>query len=309
MLIHLFLIIAYILSDELFSGWKCKLDPNLEQHDSIFLREFLNKQFKTNTPPKVSVLFVSPEGKSHSNRNELTKVLLKSRQNSGSHSSNKTQARKRLQMDDTLSDRSILCPAVTSSQNIASDWWFISQIETPLGLLEELFYSDPWQLLISAILLNRTSRVQVDAALFEFLCRWPNAEAAAHADAEEMSLVIQPLGLRNKRARGIIRFSNEYIDLLKSKEKNEIIHDGSMNVRREMGTNRSSDDDDRSSSSKNCLSAFQLSRKELLGLFYCGDYVAAAYQLFIRRDLRSDHPDRALTWYVEYQRERKSNYQ
>ena len=176
-----------------------------------------------------------------------------------------------------------------------SSWWYISEIETPLGLLEELFCQEPWQLLVSAILLNRTSRIQVDAAFYEFLRRWPDATTAAKADPEEMSLVIQPLGLRNKRANGIIRFSKEYISLIETKQQIE-------------NKNRS----------ENCITpaeatsvftaisrqsiASQLSREDILGLFYCGEYVWAAYQLFIRRDLRTDHPDTFIQFYVEYQK-------
>ena len=184
--------------------------------------------------------------------------------------------------------------AHVKAENLSSPSWLISDIETPLGLLEELFCHDPWQLLISAILLNRTSRVQVDAALFQFLRLWPDATAATKADPEEMALVIQPLGLRNKRARGIIRFSTEYLSLLKSKQQNE---NGSNPEA--VASAATVDDYEKTSA------AFHLSREDILGLFYCGEYVQAAYQLFIRRDLRTDHPDRALTWYTSYQRERK----
>ena len=176
-----------------------------------------------------------------------------------------------------------------------SPWWRIGDIETPLGLLEELFCEQPWRLLISAILLNRTSRIQVDTTFFEFLRRWPNATAAAQADPEEMSSVIQPLGLRNKRARGIIRFSKEYLCLLETKQPKENENDKNLTEATIAFKASIIDGNDEPSV------AFQLSKEEILSLFNCGDYVWAAYQLFIRRDLRTDHPDTFIRFYVQYQ--------
>lgn len=176
--------------------------------------------------------------------------------------------------------------------------WFITDVNTPMGLLEELFSDDPWRLLISTIFLNRTSRVQVDVILFHFLQEWPSAAAAVKADPEVMAELIQPLGMKNRRASGIIRFSKEYLMLLKAKREEK------LNLAKEetnIGQERQEKDVD-----DNCSeNAFNLSREDILGLYYCGEYAYAAYRLFILRDSRADHPDRALTWYVEYQRARK----
>jgi hypothetical protein len=49
--------------------------------------------------------------------------------------------------------------------------------------------------------------------------------------------------------------------------------------------------------------ALDLSQQEIQSLFYCGEYAAAAYSIFIRRNFwKTNHQDHALTWYVEYQR-------
>jgi len=170
-----------------------------------------------------------------------------------------------------------------------SHWLMCSKesVDSPLGLLEELF-SDPWRLLISTIFLNRTSRVQVDAVLYQFLIKWPTPAAAADAIVEEMALVIKPLGLRNRRARGIIRFSNEYLCLLKTKEQQfqeRVCCEG------EKGDVLSG--------------ACQLSKEDIFGLYNCGQYAYAAYQIFIKKELRIDPQDHALNWYVEFQRARQ----
>ena len=93
---------------------------------------------------------------------------------------------------------------------------------SPFGLLEELFKKDPWRLLISTIMLNRTTRVQVDVVLHDFLLKYPDATTCASLDdnaaEEQLAKVIYPLGMRHKRAKGIIRFSREWLELLSRKQ-------------------------------------------------------------------------------------------
>lgn len=60
-------------------------------------------------------------------------------------------------------------------------------------------------------MLNQTTRLQVDRVRHEFFRRWPNARRAAAGDAMEMSALIKPLGLYNRRAAGIIKMSQEYL--------------------------------------------------------------------------------------------------
>jgi hypothetical protein len=155
-------------------------------------------------------------------------------------------------------------------------------VSSPFGLLEELFGNDPWRLFLSAILLNRTSRVQVDTIMFDFLAEWPSAEAAAGADAARMSVVVRALGIRYRRAAGIIRFSKEYLTLLEHK----------MDICGSTVVGRSIDAD----------IAYNLTRDEVLNLYYCGEYGYAAYKLFIQRDYSIDPTDHALKAYAEYQR-------
>jgi endonuclease III len=147
-------------------------------------------------------------------------------------------------------------------------------IESPLGLLEELFGENPWLLLMCTILLNRTRRTQVDGIFTGFLERWPTPEATLAADVEEICHWIMPLGIKGRRSRGILKFCKEYLDLLK--------------IEREKGTERPE---------------FHLTRSEIMGLFHCGEYAADAYQIFIQRDWTNLYPkDHALRAYVEWKR-------
>lgn len=80
---------------------------------------------------------------------------------------------------------------------------------SPFGLIEELLTDDPWKLLIGCIMLNQTTRSQMDPVLHVFLEKFPTPAVAAAASVEEMTQVVAPLGLQEKRPIAIIRFSRE----------------------------------------------------------------------------------------------------
>jgi len=187
----------------------------------------------------------------------------------------------------TLSTNS-LCTA-------ASCWQYQDFPSSPFGLLEELFSDDPWRLLISTIMLNRTSRVQVDAILFDFFCKWPDPHSTSFADPDEMSTLIQPLGIRHRRARGIIRFSEEYIELIETKT-------GGQKQRSIAGDDKRQQHHG-SIQKPHCIyrEEFHLTREEIMGLYNCGQYASDAYEIFIQRRLNdvvsSDH---ALQYFVDY---------
>lgn len=84
---------------------------------------------------------------------------------------------------------------------------------SPLGLLQEIYIDDPWKSMICCILLNCTSRKQVDRVRDLFFERYPTPEEAAKADPDEMSEIIKDLGFRDRRTKTIIRFSSEWMTL------------------------------------------------------------------------------------------------
>ena len=49
--------------------------------------------------------------------------------------------------------------------------------------------------------------------LHTFLSQYPNQFAVSNAKWEEISQIVSPLGLGTKRAKALIRFSQEYISL------------------------------------------------------------------------------------------------
>lgn len=191
--------------------------------------------------------------------------------------------------DDTVTPRRLDREFVTKSDKqhvrgslaIANTNAFLFQKSaiSPFGLLEELFSQHPWRLLLSTIMLNRTTRVQVDVVLYEFLRKWPDATSASLADELEVADVIYPMGMRFRRARGIIRFSQEWLELLTKKAS-----------LREHKKNAVLDE------------AFSLAREDVLGLYYCGDYAYDAYRIFVQGSLDAITTDHALQIYVDYHR-------
>ncbi len=145
---------------------------------------------------------------------------------------------------------------------------------SPFGLLEELFRKDPWRLLLSTIMLNRTTRCQVDVVLYEFLCKWPDAASTSVANEEEIATVIRPMGMTFRRARAIIRFSKEWLSLLQTKTPNNAI----------------------------CGVEFSLTKQDVMGLYNCGTYAYQCYRIFIQGDFYGITTDHALQIYVNYRR-------
>ena len=82
---------------------------------------------------------------------------------------------------------------------------------SPYLLLQEIYNEHPWRVLVCCIMLNCTSRKQVDRIREEFFKRYPDPEDAVIADFNEMSELIAPLGFKNRRASTIQRFSSEWL--------------------------------------------------------------------------------------------------
>lgn len=172
---------------------------------------------------------------------------------------------------------------------------------SPFGLLEELFRDNPWRLLLSTIMLNRTTRAQVDVALYKFLTIWPDATSASSANEMDIATVIHPLGMRHKRARGIIRFSKEWLELLSRKKVGDAYRtDCSLETRVEQ--------DSSAEARQSCMEAFLLTREEVTSLHFCGGYAYDAYRIFIQGKLDAVTTDHALQMYVDFHRGLKKTF-
>jgi methyl-CpG-binding domain protein 4 len=84
---------------------------------------------------------------------------------------------------------------------------------SPYLLLQEIYNEHPWRVLVCCIMLNCTSRKQVDRVRDEFFKRYPDPSEAERADLNEMAELLAPLGFRNRRTNTIKRFSSDWLTL------------------------------------------------------------------------------------------------
>ena len=300
---------AVVSVDSLLRGWSCILLPQPSAAAAAAAAASADESVVTPTSlylPRTA--FVNPQGRQFGTATEVLRYI-RTQQQQQARDVVHTMAAQDISTLHNLfrivtppaktEPNQVECPSLLSAfpMTTANQCTTPSttSIQTPYGLLEELFGDDPWRLLLSTIFLNRTSRVQVDAILHAFLREWPTAQSVVDEDDEcdsttmmtttttitsgredsKMSRLIQSMGMRHRRAAGIVRFSREYLALLRSRSR------------------------------KGRTAAFEFTRSDILGLYYCGEYACAAYQIFIQRRWDEvDPPDHALKVYVEFQRGR-----
>lgn len=86
--------------------------------------------------------------------------------------------------------------------------------QSPDPLLQELFIGTeawPWRILVLCLMLNQTSRKQVEPVSHKFFAAYPNPESLLMADHEDLHKMLRPLGFGNKRAKTIKKMSIEYL--------------------------------------------------------------------------------------------------
>lgn len=83
--------------------------------------------------------------------------------------------------------------------------------KSPHGLIQEDLFPDEWKILIACLMLNLTTRKQVDGVIYNFFEKWPNPAALETAKVHDLEDMIKPLGMWKKRSQTILRFNREYI--------------------------------------------------------------------------------------------------
>ena len=82
--------------------------------------------------------------------------------------------------------------------------------KSPIGMLQEDMWPDPWRILVVCMLHNQTSRKQVDKVYQRLFRNYGCPEEMTNADPAILARILKPLGLYNRRSRALIRFSREY---------------------------------------------------------------------------------------------------
>lgn len=154
---------------------------------------------------------------------------------------------------------------------------------------------NPWRLLISTILLNKTKRNQnIDGIIHRLFQRWPTAESVVRDATNDEDAVreyvfarVAVTGLGHNKSKAFVRLSKDYLSLVKSKI-------GDINTSDPIGSTRRY--------LKNA--EFSCTREEIKQIYNCGDYAADAYRIFIRKDyhLPVVSNDYILKAYLEWKR-------
>ena len=83
--------------------------------------------------------------------------------------------------------------------------------KSPYNLLQESLWPNEWRVLVSCLLLNLTTRKQVEKVIERLFHKYPEPANMASAQDAELHDIIKTLGLANKRVKTLKRFSQEYI--------------------------------------------------------------------------------------------------
>ena len=83
-------------------------------------------------------------------------------------------------------------------------------------LLQEIYQQDGWKMLTCCMLLNLTNRKQVDTIRDELFSKYPTPKDMMNAKHRELSNILKPLGLYNRRATSLRLMSAGYIGGFKS---------------------------------------------------------------------------------------------
>ena len=84
--------------------------------------------------------------------------------------------------------------------------------KSPYNLIQEILFHDVWKLLVATIFLNKTCGKVSIPVLWKFFDLCPTPKIASNTSCDDIAELMQPLGLQNKRAKTIVRFSNEYLN-------------------------------------------------------------------------------------------------
>ena len=82
---------------------------------------------------------------------------------------------------------------------------------SPFGLIQEDLWPNEWLILVSCVMLNQTSRKQVEGVWPTFVARWPTPQAFLLADPDEVRDVIRALGFANRRTDNLLKMTRQYV--------------------------------------------------------------------------------------------------
>lgn len=86
---------------------------------------------------------------------------------------------------------------------------------SPFGLIQEDLWSgrleSEWLILVVCMMLNCTSRKQVERVLPEFRSRWSTPQAFMSASVDDVAALCRPLGFANRRTANLKKMTERYL--------------------------------------------------------------------------------------------------
>jgi len=83
---------------------------------------------------------------------------------------------------------------------------------SPYNLIQEHLWHDPWKIFVACIFCNLTRRIDAEPYMWKFFERYPDPRSAAVADECAIQMMIQPLGLSERRSKALVRMSYDYLN-------------------------------------------------------------------------------------------------
>ena len=82
---------------------------------------------------------------------------------------------------------------------------------SPYSLLQEDVWPNSWMILVTCVMLNCTTRKQVEKVLPEFVKRWPTPQDFIKAATVDVATLIKPLGFVQRRTVALKRMTELYL--------------------------------------------------------------------------------------------------
>lgn len=114
--------------------------------------------------------------------------------------------------EEAVSDPTDKAYAATTLKRMANPRCFAGP-PSPHDLIQEHYPHSPWHVLVCAVFLNCTSRVQLDRIVNDFFAWWPGPAALLAGDPNEISEAIKSLGFKNRRTERLRKLSQDFLAL------------------------------------------------------------------------------------------------
>ncbi len=82
---------------------------------------------------------------------------------------------------------------------------------SPYGLIQEDLWPNKWLILVSCMMLNCTTRKQIEKVFPSFIKRWPTPQAFMEAKEEDVASLCRPLGFANRRTKNLMRMTERFL--------------------------------------------------------------------------------------------------